>query len=389
MKYIRILIIIFLITIIPNVYAYTKEDIISLASSIKTCSSKTQALVNGTKASYTRLLNERDVSESDLNKIYNNMKYVVNRINEYSVCSVEDKNKIPNYLKNELYSLYNETSNIILNSKKIIDSDSNDNSNTSKDTSKVIIDTSTNEIKIYDNGVLSDVISTKDKLNYVGMNKILKYIIITLIITFISVIILKILKYKSIILTSLLYITILLLPIMLIFNDKISMYLDIITLMNVNYSNSKKEVVAKDEKIISYPSYGEKYGKLYIDDASDDVYFGDSPSILKDGIGQASFSSMPGEENATVLSAHNTGIFKKLHSLKKSDKVVIETVYGKFTYEVKTSKIVLEDNYDSIKKDYDLILYTCYPNKDIYGNKRIIVYLENIKSEWLGDTNEK
>ena len=37
-------------------------------------------------------------------------------------------------------------------------------------------------------------------------------------------------------------------------------------------------------------------------------------------------------------------------------------------------------------KDYDLILYTCYPNKELYGNKRLIIYAKLDKTKWVGES---
>ena len=89
------------------------------------------------------------------------------------------------------------------------------------------------------------------------------------------------------------------------------------------------------------------------------------------------------------MSGHNTGVFKELSSLKKGDKISIETVYGKFIYKVSDSEVVKETDVDILDKNYDLILYTCYPNSNLYGNKRIVVYADLNSSEWLGDNHEK
>ena len=63
-----------------------------------------------------------------------------------------------------------------------------------------------------------------------------------------------------------------------------------------------------------------------------------------------------------------------------------ETNYAKFEYIVKTSKIVNETDLNSLEKDYDLILYTCYPNKELYGNKRLIIYAKLDKTKWVGES---
>ena len=72
--------------------------------------------------------------------------------------------------------------------------------------------------------------------------------------------------------------------------------------------------------------------------------------------------------------------------LKNGNKIIIETNYAKFEYIVKTSKIVNETDLNSLEKDYDLILYTCYPNKELYGNKRLIIYAKLDKTKWVGES---
>ena len=49
---------------------------------------------------------------------------------------------------------------------------------TTKVDSNLVIDKNNEEVKIYDNGVLTDVIKTTQKLNYVGINKVVKITII-------------------------------------------------------------------------------------------------------------------------------------------------------------------------------------------------------------------
>jgi len=382
-KTIHLLILIFTVLcfVTMDVSAYTKDDIINAANNINTCSSKTNALLKGTKASYTRLLNERDVSSRDLNKIYNNINTAVGILNSYNLCSIDQKEQMPEKVKNRLYNLYQESNNLILASPKLSDKQVSD--------SKVVIDSTTNEIKIYEDGALSDVIKLEEKLNYVGLNKIVITSIVLASILFIGCFILTILKKGNVLVTSILYAMILVLPVMICFRDKISLALDTIDLMNVNLSEKNKEVKTEGKKIIAYPLYGDEYAKIYINGKSESIYFGDSSDILKKGIGQASSSYMPGEEKTTILSGHNTGLFKKLLNLKKNNKFIIETVYGKFTYKVMKTQVVKDTDIDVLKSDYDLIMYTCCPDTTLYGNKRMIVYSNIVDSKWVGEDNEE
>lgn len=367
--------IILLIIFMPHVQAYTKEDIISLTDNIETCSSETKSLVEGFKASYIRIINERNISDENLDIIYHTIEKAMSKVKDNNICSI---NQVNSELKKELYDLYKKANSIILNSPKI--------DNTTSDT-KVVIDKNNKEIKIYDNGSLSDVVSVNKKLNYVGINKIVILSITSLIFLLLLLILLKILKKKNILIDALLYVVLILLPLNLIFMKEISIAIDFITLMNVEFKDNQKEVSIINKKIISYPLYGNKYAKIYIDNESEDIYFGDSTDILKKGIGQASSSYLPGEDAKTILSGHNTGIFKKLFDIKDQT-IIIETTYGKFTYKVIDKEIILDTQIESLNKDYDLILYTCYPNSNLYGNKRLIVYANLIDSKWLGEIDE-
>lgn len=388
MKYLKLAILFFILTFSITAYGATKEDIISLSNSVSTCSGSTGALIKGFKNSYTRMLNERDVSSSDLDIIYSNISKAISIINSYDVCSSDGKKNIPSNVKSELYSLYNNSNSIILSSPKITDKKEENNkvTTTTKVDSNLVIDKNNEEVKIYDNGVLTNVIKTTQKLNYVGINKVVKVSIILLTILLITFITLRIFKINPLLNNSLIYCTILLLTITTLFRENITLGLDVISLMNVNEKIANQEATVIDKKIVSYPTYGTKYGTIYLNNESDNIYFGDSVNILKQGVGTSSLYDIPGDKDKVVLSGHNTGIFKNLSNLKNGNKIVIETNYAKFEYTVKTSKIVNETDLNSLEKDYDLILYTCYPNKELYGNKRLIIYAKLDKTKWVGES---
>ena len=388
MKYLKLAILFFILTFSITASGATKEDIISLSNSVSTCSGSTGALIKGFKNSYTRMLNERDVSSSDLDIIYSNISKAISIINSYDVCSSDGKKNIPSNVKSELYSLYNNSNSIILSSPKITDKkeENNEVKTTTKADSNLVIDKNNEEVKIYDNGVLTNVIKTTQKLNYVGTNKVVKITIISLLILLITFITLRIFKINPLLNNSLIYCTILLLTITTLFRENITLGLDVISLMNVNEKIATKEATVIDKKIVSYPTYGTKYGTIYLNNESDNIYFGDSVNILKQGVGTSSLYGIPGDKEKVVLSGHNTGIFKNLSNLKNGNKIIIETNYAKFEYIVKTSKIVNETDLNSLEKDYDLILYTCYPNKELYGNKRLIIYAKLDKTKWVGES---
>ena len=149
----------------------------------------------------------------------------------------------------------------------------------------------------------------------------------------------------------------------------------------------------EQRRLINYPRFGKKYATLKIDkmNLKLPIYFGDTLKILRYGIGHYAGSFFPGENGTIVLAGHNTaGFFKKLDVLKPGDKVEIETTYGKFTYEVDSSKIVKETDLAAFPLQHDkemLIMYTCYPmNHSVVGRrkKRYVVYAYKV-----GEVDEK
>ena len=384
------LFVILFFSFIFNSYAYTKEDIINLASSINVCSSESISLVKGMKTTYVRLLNERDVSEADLNKIYNNINYVKGILESNNVCSKDELSKLPTNIKDDLYNIYKQTNNLITSSPMYIESDNNINNKPNQhEEVKVVVDSSTKEIKVYEGGTLIDVVGDNVKLNYVGINKSVLILIILLTLILLIMVVLKILKKKSIFITSTIYAMIIMISITFVFRNEISIVFDVLNTMSVKTNGEEKTIVVKNNSIVSYPSYGSKYATIYINNKESDVYFGDSIEILAKGVGHSTQTSLPGEEGKTVISGHNTGVFNELFNLNKNDKIIIETVYGKFTYKLIGSKVVDDTDISSLNEECALILYTCYPNSSLYGNKRLVMYFNAVNSEWLGDNNEE
>jgi sortase A len=362
-----------------NVFAYTKDDIIALESTMKYCSKETESEAKDFLNSYIKLIKSRDIDEDGLNQIYDNMQKAINLLKEKNICSIDDKNKLSQSEKDTLYDLYSKCNSIIKSSPKINEEAFNE----TNDDINIVYDKNKNSILIYDGDVLSDVISTKSELNYVGMNKNLIVIIYSLIVLIILSLV-KIIIKKDKVSISIFISSILILTGSLVLSDKISMVMDLIP---NKYKDINKDTVVKDNQIISYPSIGNSYGTIHIKDDKENIYYGDNINILGKGIGQKSTSGMPGEEKTTILSGHNTGIFKNLLDIKTNDKVTIKTNYGMFIYKVIKTKTVDKTDITSINEKYDLIMYTCAKHNLVYNNKRVVVYLKLIDSKW-GDNNE-
>jgi sortase A len=84
---------------------------------------------------------------------------------------------------------------------------------------------------------------------------------------------------------------------------------------------------------------------------------------LDKGVGHYIQSVMPGEDDNCVLSGHRDTVFKNIGKLKIGDQLIIETISGKFVYEVKSMRIVESDDKTVIvsTKHAVLTLTTCYP----------------------------
>ena len=378
-----VMVIVMNVLLIPNVQAYTKTDILNLVDDVEICSRETRAIFNGFVTSYTRILNERNVSQKNLDIIYQKIEIVINKLKINDICDIDQKTEISESLKEELLSIFESTNDLLLKSP-LINTSGNNNKNEVTD-SKVVTDTANNSIKIYENGILTNVIELEEKLNYVGINYILKiWIIISFLLTLISIILLVKNKSKNnIIYLSCTYVFGFILVILITFSRPISLFLDTVTLMSVKENNNIKEVVVDGKNIISYPSYGTKYGVININNQEEDLYFGDDAKTLKKGVGQSNSSFLPGENKKTILSGHNTGVFAELFNVAKKDKITIDTMYASFIYEIKDIKIVNSDDTSILSSKNDLIMYTCYPKKNIYGNKRLVILANLIESEWI------
>lgn len=91
-----------------------------------------------------------------------------------------------------------------------------------------------------------------------------------------------------------------------------------------------------------------------------------------DEVGLEAWGNLPGEENKIYINGHRHLAFQSLKNIVVGDKIILETDYGIFTYEVTVEpQIVLASDEEAIKfytDDHDktfspqiLRLQTCYP----------------------------
>lgn len=160
-----------------------------------------------------------------------------------------------------------------------------------------------------------------------------------------------------------------------------------IALVNtISVDKSKNSIVEttidlENMKLINYPKYGSRYGRMIIEsiDVNLPLYFGDTLSILKNGIGHSSGSYFPGEGGSILCAGHNyRGYIRDLYKTKNGDIITIETSYGTFNYEIYDSKIIKETDLDAVpiqKEKEILMLYTCHPLDAIgHPTERRVVY---------------
>ena len=143
-----------------------------------------------------------------------------------------------------------------------------------------------------------------------------------------------------------------------------------------------KQPVQKGPLYPSRPKKGEEIGKLIIPklQAVLPVIEGTDPEELKRGAGHYSGSVLPGEDDNSVISGHRDTVFRKVGQLKKGDALIVTTSAGKFTYRIKRTWIVDEDDRTVIvshKGKRILTLTTCYPFDWVgYAPQRYIIQAE-------------
>ena len=158
---------------------------------------------------------------------------------------------------------------------------------------------------------------------------------------------------------------------------------DIIDLITVKTNDEYviEEPVLEEKNLVNHPKEGTKYGTIKIESIELElpVYFGQSYSVLKSGIGHDSSSYFPGEGGSVIYMGHNFKKFlARLPEVKDGDIIEVETSYGVFEYEVYDSQIVIETEVDKVPiqdKEELLMIYTCYPINNIgHAYQRYVVY---------------
>lgn len=134
-----------------------------------------------------------------------------------------------------------------------------------------------------------------------------------------------------------------------------------------------------------YPNFAEQYATLKINKigVNAPIYFGATDEIIQKGVGHDSGSYFAGENGTIIMCEHDyLNNFKRLGELKNGDSIEIKTDYGDFYYEVYDEQVVLETETDKLpiqKGEEILMLYTCYPVKDMEKTPyRYVVYAKKV-----------
>ena len=102
------------------------------------------------------------------------------------------------------------------------------------------------------------------------------------------------------------------------------------------------------------------------------VFFGDNNALLRKGAGMWINSRFCGQGGKIVLSAHVTTDFHELEVTPIGTRVTMDTVYGKYVYEVVDTLIFHYKDGSSLEPadgEEILFMYTCYPRKNGYRFK--------------------
>lgn len=152
-----------------------------------------------------------------------------------------------------------------------------------------------------------------------------------------------------------------------------------------------REMMSEEERMkrdaLAYSAnYAEQVGTLEIPklDKSLPIVEGTDEDALDKGVGHLSNSVFPGQGEQILLAGHRDTVFRNFDKIKIGDQFIVNMPYGKFTYEIKHTRIVPEDDTSVIGKmgEEVLVVSTCYPFSYV-GNApdRFVAYAYPVKSE--------
>lgn len=170
--------------------------------------------------------------------------------------------------------------------------------------------------------------------------------------------------------------------------EKFQMATNLLKIVTVTNEIQTITPVLDGDVLLNYPTYGSKYATIKIPSINVElpVYYGASYNILKSGIAHDDSSYFPGEGGSVIMAGHNFKTFlASLPNAKIGDKIVLDTTYGVFEYEIYDTKIVKETATNEVpiqKEEEKLMLYTCWPIGNIgHASERYVVYAKLVSAE--------
>lgn len=93
------------------------------------------------------------------------------------------------------------------------------------------------------------------------------------------------------------------------------------------------------------------------------VVEGTNPDDLDKGVGHLDSSVLPGEGEQILLSGHRDTVFRNFDQIEIGDQFIVNMPYETFTYEIRETEIVPEDDTSVIGSmgEEVLVVTTCYP----------------------------
>ncbi len=113
------------------------------------------------------------------------------------------------------------------------------------------------------------------------------------------------------------------------------------------------------------PIIGEVIGEIEIPTVAIKavILHGDSPEILRRGVGHLPETPLPGEWGNVALAGHRDTFFRSLHQIRTGDVIVLRTIGGAFQYRVESIRVVSPTDIGVLASSSrsELTLVTCFP----------------------------
>jgi sortase A len=93
------------------------------------------------------------------------------------------------------------------------------------------------------------------------------------------------------------------------------------------------------------------------------ILHGDSPEVLRRGVGHLPETPMPGEWGNVALAGHRDTFFRPLRQIRPGDVITVRTIRGAFQYRVESSRVVSPTDIGVLEASgrRELTLVTCFP----------------------------